>query len=164
VLRSVLAACDAVVLTGGVSKGDHDHVPDAVRGAGAEVVFHRVRARPGQPTLGAVADGKPLLGLPGNPLSVLCAGRRLLGPALRRRAGFATADAPRPTVRVADWGEKCLPMWWWRPVTLASAGVAELAPMKGSGDVCGPATTDGFVEAPPDCDGSGPLSFFAWDL
>lgn len=161
-IASALETSDAVVLTGGVSKGAYDHVPDAVRGAGGEVVFHRIRARPGQPTLGAVADGKPVVGLPGNPLAVLCAGRRLLVPALRKRAGLAIAEPLATVVHLEAWTGKTLPLTWWRPVSLVAPGVARLASLRGSGDVCGPAETDGFIEAPSESDGTGHYSYYAW--
>lgn len=163
-ITSALEVSDAVVLTGGVSKGAYDHVPDAVRAAGGEVIFHRLRARPGQPTLGAVADGKPIVGLPGNPLAVLCAGRRLLVPALRERAGLATAEPPMATVQLESWEGKTLPLTWWRPVNVTGSGLATLASLRGSGDVCGPAATDGFIEAPPEANGTGPYPFYSWCL
>lgn len=161
-IRRAVEQADAVVLTGGVSKGAYDFVPAAIADAGGEVVFHRVAARPGQPTLGAIHSGRPVLGLPGNPLSVMCAGRRLLVPALRKRAGFADAEPAVPLVSLQSGSEKSLPITWWRPVKLVANGVAELASLKGSGDVIGPADTDGFVEIPPERTGVGPFAYFAW--
>lgn len=157
-----LDVADAVILTGGVSKGAYDYVPGAVVAAGGEVVFHRIRARPGQPTLGAVAGGRAVIGLPGNPLAVLTAGRRVVVPVLRRLAGFATIDPPAPVVELHAWRGAPIPLTWWRPVTMRSDGVAELASLRGSGDVCGPAASAGFVEAPPGCESIGPLPLFAW--
>jgi molybdopterin molybdotransferase len=161
-LASALGGSDAVVLTGGVSKGAYDFVPDAVRAAGGEVVFHRIRARPGQPTLGAIAEGKPIVGLPGNPLAVLTAGRWLLTPILKRLAGFVAYNPPAPQVTLEAWIGKPQPLTWWRPVTLKAPGVAKLAALQGSGDVCGPAMSDGFVEVPTDRNDLGPYSYYSW--
>ena len=161
-LRAALSDADAVVLTGGVSKGRYDFVPEAITGAGGETVFHRIAARPGQPTLGAVHEGKPIVGLPGNPLSVLCAGRRLLVPMLRKRAGLAVADPPAPTVTLSEWAGKPQAITWWRPVTLTAAGVATLVSLRGSGDPFGPAASDGFVETPAGADGLGPYAYYPW--
>ncbi|WP_197526173.1 molybdopterin molybdotransferase MoeA [Botrimarina colliarenosi] len=162
VLAESLQRNDAVVLTGGVSKGAYDYVPDAVRSIGGEVVFYRIRARPGQPTLGAVAGEKAIVGLPGNPLAVLTAGRRVLTPVLRRLAGHATIESPTPQVTLEAWSGKTLPLTWWRPVRLNAQGVASLASLRGSGDVCGPAATDGFIEVPADTSGVGPYPYYAW--
>src|SRR5690606_9568160 len=71
---------DAAIITGGVSMGDHDHVPDVVRSLGAEILFHKLPQRPGKPMLGAILEGaggaggeggRPILALPGNPVSVM---------------------------------------------------------------------------------------------
>lgn len=68
-----LAERDIVLLTGGVSVGNYDLVPDALRSYGAEVVFHKVRQKPGKPLLLARRGRQLVFGLPGNPLaSHLC--------------------------------------------------------------------------------------------
>ncbi|MBJ7457696.1 MAG: molybdopterin molybdotransferase MoeA [Thermoleophilaceae bacterium] len=69
-----LKDCDVLIVCGGVSMGEHDHVKAALAGAGVEQVFWQVALRPGHPTwFGALrrADGSEtlVLGLPGNPVS-----------------------------------------------------------------------------------------------
>lgn len=162
-IRGALETADAVILTGGVSKGAYDFVPDAVTAAGGTPLLHRLSARPGRPTFAAIADGRPVIGLPGNPVAVLTAGVRLLAPALRKRAGVASL--PQPTlVRLQEWTGKSLPLTWWRPVKLESDGVARLVPLRGSGDTCGPAASDGFIECPPGTSEAGNFPFFPWSL
>ncbi|HHN77441.1 MAG TPA: molybdopterin molybdenumtransferase MoeA [Phycisphaerales bacterium] len=160
--ESALADADAVICTGGVSMGGKDFVPAVVRAAGAEVVFHRLPQKPGKPALGAVSpEGKPILGLPGNPVSVLVTGRRLGLPVLARRAGMI--GAPHPTlVRLTSRDPKTLKLWWHRPVRLTGPGEAELIPTKGSGDIPSASASDGFVEIPPNDSGEGPFPFYAW--
>jgi molybdopterin molybdotransferase len=88
-LRELLRDCDAVFITGGVSMGGRDYVPSVVRAAGAEVVFHKLPQRPGKPILAAVGEaGQAIVGLPGNPVSVVVTARRFGAPALARRAGL----------------------------------------------------------------------------
>ncbi len=159
---SALAGADAVICTGGVSMGAKDFVPSIVRGAGAEVVFHRLPQKPGKPALGAVgAGGKPILGLPGNPVSVLVTGLRLGLPVLSRRAGLRMP--PPPTlVRLSNPGRKTLGLWWHRPVRLTGPGEAELIPTRGSGDIPSASVSDGFVEIPPGASGEDLLPFYAW--
>jgi molybdopterin molybdotransferase len=160
--KEALDSCDALILTGGVSMGDHDHVPDVVRRMGAEVVFHRLPQRPGKPALGAVrGDGKPVFGLPGNPLSVLVTARRLVMPALARRTGMPGLMAPT-LVRVTNGDAKTLGMWWHRLVRVTGDGEAELVVSRGSGDVPSAAVSDGFVEVPPGGSGDGPWLFYGW--
>ncbi|KQX07227.1 MULTISPECIES: molybdopterin molybdotransferase MoeA [unclassified Leifsonia] len=63
---------DLVITTGGTSRGSGDWVRHAVEDAGGVIVVDGVRMRPGHPVLLArLADGRPLLALPGNPLAAL---------------------------------------------------------------------------------------------
>ena len=156
------AEADVVLLTGGVSKGAYDFVPKAVEQAGGQTLFHRISARPGHPTFAAVAGSVPIIGLPGNPVAVLCVGRRLVSAVLRNKAGFVDADPAVPRVTLREWRDKPLGFTWWRPVRCVAEGEAELVPMRGSGDTYGPAMTDGFIEVPPGYEGVGPFPFYSW--
>ncbi|MBN1835387.1 MAG: molybdopterin molybdotransferase MoeA [Spirochaetales bacterium] len=60
---------DVVLLSGGVSMGDLDYVPQVVRRTGARILFHKLAIKPGKPTLFAQKKDKYLFGLPGNPVS-----------------------------------------------------------------------------------------------
>lgn len=67
VVKSALEKHDMVITTGGVSVGDFDYLPDIYRALEAEVLFNKVAMRPGSVTTVAVAHGKYLFGLSGNP-------------------------------------------------------------------------------------------------
>ncbi|MCU0353779.1 MAG: molybdopterin molybdotransferase MoeA, partial [Cytophagales bacterium] len=70
-VAGLLEQKDIVVLSGGVSKGDADYVPEVLQSLGVRQVFHRVRIKPGGPLwFGVTAGGKAVFGLPGNPVSV----------------------------------------------------------------------------------------------
>jgi molybdopterin molybdotransferase len=158
------AGADVIVLTGGVSKGDYDCVPDVIRSLGGEVVFHGLRLRPGKPALAAMIGDTPVLGLPGNPVSVMVTARTLLGPVLRRRSGHAIAELPPRFVTLTSLHDKPLDLEWRRLVLLANHGTATLCPVCGSGDMIGGATSDGFVVIPPGIVGPGPFAFYPWNL
>jgi molybdopterin molybdotransferase len=161
-IKSALEWADALVITGGVSAGDHDYVPAAIRGAGCEVVFHKLAVRPGKPVLGAVSPaGKPVIGLPGNPVSVMVMGRLIAMRALSRRAGLS--DQERPTlVRIESAATAPERLTWYPLVRLTSPGKAELVRGKGSGDWIAAARSDGFIEVDPGAEASGYRSFFSW--
>ncbi|OBU64206.1 molybdopterin molybdenumtransferase MoeA [Stenotrophomonas maltophilia] len=91
VLDEALAAgARVLVSTGAVSAGRYDFVPDALRGRGARIVFHKVAIRPGKPLLFAVLpDGALYFGLPGNPVSAAVGQRFFVEPVLRRLLGLA---------------------------------------------------------------------------
>jgi molybdopterin molybdotransferase len=61
------------------------------------VLVHGVNVRPGKPTILAVCDGKPVIGLPGNPVSALVIADIFVGSVLRVFLG-QTTPRPRPTV------------------------------------------------------------------
>ena len=61
---------DVVTITGGVSVGKYDLTETTLRDMGAEILFERIRLKPGKPTVFAKLGGKLVFGLPGNPVSV----------------------------------------------------------------------------------------------
>ena len=89
--ETALGVSDLVVIIGGASVGDHDLARAALDALGAELVFSKVAVRPGKPTWFALCDGKPVLGLPGNPASALVCARLFLRPALDTMLGRAGA-------------------------------------------------------------------------
>lgn len=68
-LREAAAHCDLILTSGGVSTGEEDHVKAAVERVG-ELAFWRVAIKPGRPVAMGLVDGKPFIGLPGNPVAV----------------------------------------------------------------------------------------------
>lgn len=80
--------CDATVTIGGVSVGERDYVRDALEDEGVTIEFWRVAIKPGGPTaFGTTSSGKPVFGLPGNPVSALVTFEVFVRPALLRMAG-----------------------------------------------------------------------------
>jgi len=61
--------CDIILLTGGVSMGDFDYVPDVIKQSGYKTLFQSIAVQPGKPSVFAVKENKYLFGLPGNPVS-----------------------------------------------------------------------------------------------
>lgn len=61
--------CDIVLLSGGVSKGDYDYVPEVLEENGMSTLFHRVAIKPGRPLLFGRKENIFVFGLPGNPVS-----------------------------------------------------------------------------------------------
>lgn len=93
---SILAAIaagtfDLLVTIGGASVGDHDRVKPAIRSVGGSLSVEGVAVRPGKPVWFAhLADGRPLLGLPGNPASALVCAELFLAPLMAALQGGAT--------------------------------------------------------------------------
>jgi molybdopterin molybdotransferase len=73
--------CELIVTVGGASVGDHDLVKPALRRLGLELAVETVKLRPGKPTwFGRLADGRRVLGLPGNPASAFVCAELFLRP------------------------------------------------------------------------------------
>jgi molybdopterin molybdotransferase len=160
-LRSALRQSDVVLLTGGVSMGDTDYVPDAIRNIGGEICFHRLPIRPGRPVLGAHCEGKLILGLPGNPVSVAVTSRVIGLPLLHRLSGHANLPILEKRL-VATTDSKTLHLLWFRLVSENADGNLEFTASKGSGDLVSLAKSDGFVEVPAGGSGHGPWPFRRW--
>jgi molybdopterin molybdotransferase len=89
--------CDVLVLSGGVSAGKRDLVPDVLHEAGVVPHFHKIDLKPGKPVFFGTRDKTLVFGLPGNPVSSLVAFELFVRPALRRLRGHAD-----PGPRVVD--------------------------------------------------------------
>lgn len=151
-LRLHLDTHDVLVLSGGVSAGRFDLVPQALIELGVQQHFHKIAQHPGKPLwFGTTPAGVAVFGLPGNPVSSLVCLARYVVPALRAASG----GVPRPqdAVALAAPVRVKSPMAWFLPVRLAWDGQgalsAEPCPTNGSGDFTSLVGTDGFVELPP---------------
>ena len=90
-------AADVLLSSAGVSVGEFDLVKDALTRLGATLHLWRVSMRPGKPITFGSLGGRPIFGLPGNPVSAMVTFELFVRPALRKLAGHARLA--RPTVR-----------------------------------------------------------------
>lgn len=165
VLENHLGKSDAVLLTGGVSMGNYDYVPDVIRDLGGEIVFHGLPIRPGKPVLGAATkDGKLIIGLPGNPVSATVGCRRLALPLLAKISGQIDWNPPCPVVGLKNPGDKTIPLHWLKLVRLSDAGLAEIVISQGSGDLVSLGKSSGFVEVTSGQAGQGPWPYYSWEI
>jgi molybdopterin molybdotransferase len=92
-----LAESDLLLITAGSSASVRDMTAEAIASLGAPgVLVHGVNVRPGKPTILAVCNGKPVIGLPGNPVSALVIASLFVVPLIERLLGAS----PRPKVSV----------------------------------------------------------------
>lgn len=86
-IESLLPACDLLILSGGVSAGDYDFVPAALRSLGVTLHFEKVSVQPGMPTVFGTREEKCFFGLPGNPVSTFVIFEIFIKPFLFRMMG-----------------------------------------------------------------------------
>jgi len=95
------AAFDVVLTTGGVSVGQFDHVGQVLDDLGMRTLFHGVAQRPGRPLKFGTIGGRPVFGLPGNPVSTLVCFYLYARPALLKMSGRCAYGLARIDVRCA---------------------------------------------------------------
>jgi len=147
------AELDALVLSGGVSMGDFDLVPEAAKKAGFREIFHKIQMKPGKPIwFGAHPKGAFLFGLPGNPVSALVGARLFAQPTL---SALLTGAFRRPVwgrVRAGEAMANRRGLTLFFPVRLEDGerGPQALSlPTSGSGDVLRFAALDALGRLPP---------------
>lgn len=143
---------DVLVLSGGVSMGKLDLVPQVLEELGVRCVFHKVAQRPGKPLwFGIAGSGAAVLALPGNPVSTAVCVSRYVLPALAASQG----QTPSPPERMALGAPVTVnpPLTLFLPIHIEiddwGRAWAMPTPTNGSGDFTALAGTDGFVELPP---------------
>jgi molybdopterin molybdotransferase len=150
-LRQAKADFDVLVLSGGISMGKFDFIPQALESLGVEKKFHKVQQRPGKPFwFGTFGEKGVVFALPGNPVSTyLCLIRYVL-PWLESTLGY---PPKRPTYAVLDKELRVeAPLQFFLQVKLWQDDKAMLhaSPVqnKGSGDYASLLEADGFMELP----------------
>jgi molybdopterin molybdotransferase len=98
-----LASCDALVTSGGVSVGDFDFVKSVLdqlsAGSAEPMRWMQINIKPAKPLAFGLIQGKPVFGLPGNPVSCMVSFELFARPALRRMMGHASETQQRKPIR-----------------------------------------------------------------
>src|SRR6266446_239213 len=90
-----------LVITGGVSVGEHDLVQATLRSLGAKIDIWRVAIKPGKPFLFGQVNGCAVFGLPGNPVSAFVTFLQFVRPAILKMMGADDLNLPKTPVRLA---------------------------------------------------------------
>jgi molybdopterin molybdotransferase len=155
-LRLHLETHDVLILSGGVSMGKFDFVPQVLTELGIGMVFHKIAQRPGKPMWFGVGttpatQGKTVYALPGNPVSTLVCLSRYVLPGLAAALG-ASQNGPE-LIALAESVDLKTALTVFVPVQCLAGSPGQILarprPTKGSGDFTSLVGTDGFVELPP---------------
>lgn len=156
--RQGLAQSDMLVLSAGSSVSARDRTVDIVAELGEPgPLVHGLALRPGKPAIVGLCDGKPVIGLPGNPVSAMVVSSLLVRPTVYRLMGCAEPPPPaeRPAVLAQD-----IPSAAGRedyvPVRLVegASGMPKAHPVWGkSGFIFTLVKADGLVKVPADAGG-----------
>jgi molybdopterin molybdotransferase len=150
-LRSALSA-DLVLLTGGVSAGDSDYVPEILRKLKVKEVFHKTAMKPGKPLWFGARGKTRVFAIPGNPWSTQVVFKVYIEPFLRRCFGMV---APlRLALPLAKERRKKDSLQHFFPVRIVNkvgfTSELEAVALNGSGDIRAGLGSDGLAVHPAD--------------
>ncbi|WP_205500824.1 molybdopterin molybdotransferase MoeA [Rufibacter psychrotolerans] len=151
-LTSILARHEVLLLSGAVSKGKFDFLPQVLEQLGLRQVFHKIAQKPGKPMLfGTIPDQKVVFGFPGNPVSTFVCYQLYFKPwlhqslSLSKTAPYSAQLAQNLTFKPA--------LTYHVPVTLSNEnGVLKATPVDttGSGDLTSLLKADALLSLPPE--------------
>ena len=143
---------DMLLLSGGVSVGKYDFVESALRELGAEFFITSVAIQPGKPLVFAKVGGKPVFGLPGNPISTMVTFELFARLAIDFLAGRKDSRLTFTSARlVNDFKHKPVLTRFLPAVLSGEYGDVRVDPVQwqGSGDLVALARADCFLVATP---------------
>ncbi len=149
-VKKILAEYDVLILSGGVSAGKRDFIPEVLQACSAEILLHKVSQRPGKPLLfGQVPGGATVFALPGNPVSAFMCTCKYLMPWIEKSQGLA--HPPPEWAFLQEPLEFKPDLTWFVPVRIENQQgklCAYPRPGHGSGDLANLLAADGFLELP----------------
>ncbi len=92
-LEEALRDFDVLILSGGVSMGKFDHIPDVLTELGVKKIFHRINQKPGKPFWFGIKEDAYIFAFPGNPVSTFLCYHKYFMPWLRKslRSGYKSS-------------------------------------------------------------------------
>jgi molybdopterin molybdotransferase len=139
---------NVIIMTGGVSKGKFDFVPEVLEYLGVKNLFHQVSQKPGKPFWFGVSKRQTVFALPGNPVSTFLCFHRYIKPWILKSMGYET---PALFARLGADIEFKQPLTYFLQVRVKNEqGVLTAFPQEGggSGDFTNLIKADGFLELP----------------
>ncbi len=143
--KKVAAANDVVIVSGGVSVGDFDFVPDILRRNNINLLFEGIAVKPGKPSVFGVSENVYCFGLPGNPMSTYVQFEILIKPFLYKLMGceHRCYDVRMPLED--DIKRKKTERQAWLPVEATEAGTVRLVEYHGSAHINSLCPADGLI-------------------
>lgn len=149
-ISGIIDRYELVVITGGVSRGKFDYLPEVLDELGVTKLFHKVKQRPGKPFwFGTAANGTTVFALPGNPVSSFVCATAYIKPWLKASQGISHS---LPAVKLMSdvTFKPDLTYFLECSVSVSPEGIIEAQTFKGngSGDFANMTQADGFMVLP----------------
>jgi len=136
---------DVVIISGGVSVGDLDLVPEILRQNGIDLLFEKIAVKPGKPMVFGISEKVYCFGLPGNPVSTFVSFELLVKPFLYKLMGH---DYRYPNVQMPlaeSLRRKKTIRQSWLPVAITETGTVKPVEYHGSAHINSLSLADGLV-------------------
>ncbi len=147
-IRTAIAENDVILVSGGVSMGDFDFVPDILKQNGFELMFEKIAIKPGKPTVFGVSENVFCFGMPGHPVSGFVIFELLVKPFLYKLMGhdFSPLEIKVPLGTSISRRKMGRPSWI--PVVVTRKGTAESVEYHGSAHFNALCAADGLICIP----------------
>ena len=150
-LAGIIEKYEVVILSGGVSKGKFDFLPDALTALGVKKLFHKIKQRPGKPFwFGKAPNGTLVFALPGNPVSSFLCTQRYFITWLNASLGLPKVTPPHGILTRDTTFNPDLTYFLQVKVSYTGNGQIMAMPMdgNGSGDLANLVDADAFLQLP----------------
>jgi molybdopterin molybdotransferase len=147
-LGQAIRSADLVLLSGGVSVGDCDYVPEVMKRLGLTIHFNRVAVQPGKPTTFAARESKLVFGLPGNPVAVYVMFHLMVLRAVARLSHQPSLPAQIEVTMARTYERRSTARLAFVPARFTTEGSAETVVYHGSGHLTALVHADGFLVVP----------------
>lgn len=147
-LRQALPDCDVILLSGGVSMGDYDYVPEVMACNRVRILFDSIAMQPGKPTTFGVGNGIYCFGLPGNPVSTFLQCEILVKPLMYVLMGAAFRPPWESRILSVPYKRGKTQRQAWVPVEEADPGCVRPLDFHGSAHISALVDSSGFMTVP----------------
>lgn len=148
IFNNAIEKCDVVLMTGGVSMGDFDLVPDIMKMNNFEILFDKVKVKPGKPTTLSVSENKVCFGMPGNPVSTFMIFEVIVKLFLQKIMGQKDEIITFKLPLAKEISRKKSSRKQWIPVSFNNQGEVVPLPYHGSGHFTSLAQAKGIISIP----------------
>ena len=149
-LESDITHYDLILLSGGVSAGKFDYLPEALSAIGVNKMFHKVKQRPGKPFWFGKKEDKLVFAFPGNPVSSFMCAQQYFKPWLDH--SLQSFEMPLPWAELVEdvYFKPDLTYFLEVKIVFHSSGKIKAHPVKGngSGDLANLVDADAFIQLP----------------
>lgn len=148
IIEKAVNETDVTILSGGVSVGDFDFVPQVIQKLGYKIHFSKINIKPGQHTTFASKSNKYIIGLPGNPVSSFIQFEVFVLPFLRKLMNYSEQEIHLPIPMSHDFNRKRSDREECLPVQLTNQNEVQMVDYHGSAHIHAYHQAFGFINIP----------------